>query len=1004
MRFIADFHIHSHFSRATSANLTPEHLDLWARMKGIDLVGTGDCVHPGWLDELRAKVEPADGGFFRLKPEHRLAEARSGREPRFMLTTEISNIYKKGGKVRKVHHVCVFPDLDTVAKVQTRLEKIGNIRSDGRPILGLDSKNLLEIVLESSPLSYLIPAHIWTPWFAVLGSKSGFDSIEECFDDLSGEIFAVETGLSSDPPMNRSCSFLDKFLLVSNSDAHSPEKLGREANLFETDFSYEGVLRALRTRNGFAGTIEFFPEEGKYHFDGHRACRVRWHPRETLERNGLCSCCGKPVTLGVMHRVAELADRHDPAAIPRDKDFWSITPLCELLSEIERTGPASKRVRQSYFRIVNEIGSEFETLLFKSEDELRSRGGEVLAEGVARLRRGEIIVEGGYDGEFGKIRVFRPGELGSETSTFFAMTRPQESAAPSAFDIEAFQKRKRGHDLPRRPPSAEQSEWTAAQLEAVNASGGHVLIVAGPGSGKTRVLTERLARLLEAAPASRILALTFTRSAVEEIRRRIRDRTPGKDSEPRVSTFHALGLEILMPHAGIFGRAPGFRILDEREREAALDRLFADEKRKVSRRRALEAARVSGADSADLDRYDAALREANAFDLDDLILKPLLLLRDHPEAAAWRDRFAHILVDEFQDLSAPQYDLLRLLAGAGTFVFAIGDPDQAIYGFRGSDPRIFSRFENDFPGLTRIALDRSFRCPARVIDAATRLMERETDIEGEGESVEIDFSSHETDRAEADAVAARIERMIGGVREFSRDSGMSDGEAADGIASFGDFAVLLRSARLFAPFVDAFHDHGIPFQVVGEKPFHETEPYRSAIDALAADPGRSPLEHFAPILGDEALDALDRRRLRELIEPWGGDAAGFLRALVLRSPVDDRDARAERVSLMTIHAAKGLEFAAVFVPACEEKILPFTLFGERNDEDLAEEKRLFYVALTRTKRYLSVSRAARRRWKKRLLENAPSRFLAPIDSVLSSTARAPRKIRKGDLQLSFFEH
>ncbi len=291
VEFIADLHIHSYLSRATAKNLDLEHLNLWAQLKGIAVVGTGDFTHPQWFSELSEKLEPAEDGLFKLRPEFAAATAHSvpsrcAGPVRFALSAEISSIYKKGGKTRKVHNVVFVPTLDVAERIRVRLERIGNIASDGRPILGLDAKDLLEIVLEASEDAVLIPAHIWTPWFSVLGSKSGFDSLEECFDDLTGHIFAVETGLSSDPTMNWRVSSLDGLTLISNSDAHSPANLGREANLFDTEVSYPSIMEALRTGDPkrFLGTLEFFAEEGKYHFDGHRKCGVRLSPVETMRR------------------------------------------------------------------------------------------------------------------------------------------------------------------------------------------------------------------------------------------------------------------------------------------------------------------------------------------------------------------------------------------------------------------------------------------------------------------------------------------------------------------------------------------------------------------------------------------------------------------------------------------------------------------------------------------------------------------------------------------------
>ena len=338
MKFFADFHIHSHFSIATSKHLVPEHLDAWARIKGLSVIGTGDVTHPGWLRELEEKLVPAEEGLYRLKDEYRLPEttfpgvlaARSPiREPRFVLTGEVSSIYKKNGKVRKVHSLVFMPGFEAVRNLQFRLERIGNITSDGRPILGLDAKDLLEICLEVSDRSFFIPAHIWTPWFSVLGAKSGFDTMEECFEDLTDHIHAVETGLSSDPPMNWMCSFLDRFTIISNSDAHSPEKLAREANLFDTTVSYPAIRTAMKNggSGGFRGTVEFFPEEGKYHYDGHRKCRVRLDPLKTLESLELCPVCGKKVTVGVLSRVARLSDRDSPEERDERFPFHALVPL-----------------------------------------------------------------------------------------------------------------------------------------------------------------------------------------------------------------------------------------------------------------------------------------------------------------------------------------------------------------------------------------------------------------------------------------------------------------------------------------------------------------------------------------------------------------------------------------------------------------------------------------------------------------------------------------------------
>ncbi len=408
MTFIADLHIHSHFSLATSKQLTIPHLDLWGRKKGIQVVGTGDAAHPGWLAEIRSQVRSGGNGLFRAKKSVVLPEAGAFTpEPvSFLLTAEISCIYRYGGKVRKVHNIVMAPSFEAFERLQKKLAAIGNINSDGRPILGLDSRDLFEMVLDADPAACLIPAHIWTPWFSVLGSKSGFDTIEECYRDLASHIFALETGLSSDPPMNRRCSFLDRYTLVSNSDAHSPEKLGREANLFATECSYDGIIAALKKPSkGFKGTIEYFPEEGKYHLDGHRACGICWEPTETNRHKKLCTVCGKPVTVGVLNRVDELADRAFPPKTPAQVPFTSLTGLKSVIAGRLGVREQSKKVALQYETLLKKFGAEFTILMDTPLEELR-RFDELLSEGIGRLRRGTVKLEGGYDGVFGKVKVF----------------------------------------------------------------------------------------------------------------------------------------------------------------------------------------------------------------------------------------------------------------------------------------------------------------------------------------------------------------------------------------------------------------------------------------------------------------------------------------------------------------------------------------------------------------------------------------------------------------------
>ncbi len=417
MKYIADLHIHSPYSRATSKKSDLNGLFAWAGVKGIQVVGTGDFTHPAWFSELRKNLVEAEPGFFKLRNQA-IPTVFPDIIPqtsyiRFVLTAEISCIYKKNGKTRKIHVLLLVPDFEAAEAINSRLAVIGNIESDGRPILGLDVRNLLEILLECSEDGFMVPAHIWTPWFSLFGSKSGFDSIEECFEDLSSHIFALETGLSSDPEMIRTISCLDRYTLISNSDCHSPSKLGREANLFDTGFNFPCMKQALQdpSKGGFRGTIEFYPEEGKYHQNGHRKCNICLTPEETIQYQGVCPVCKKPLTIGVMHRVSELADRNHPVYPQGQDSFISLIPLTEVLSEILQVGAGSKTVLKEYAGLIKQFGSELEILMDTPVDRISKLHSSTLAEAITRLREGNVIRKPGFDGEYGTIRLFNSGEL-----------------------------------------------------------------------------------------------------------------------------------------------------------------------------------------------------------------------------------------------------------------------------------------------------------------------------------------------------------------------------------------------------------------------------------------------------------------------------------------------------------------------------------------------------------------------------------------------------------------
>jgi len=1030
MKYISDLHIHSHYSMATSSRLVPEHLEYWARLKGINIIGTGDCIHPGWFEELRGKLEPCENGLYRLKREYRLDESVRMKHPSipgevyFILTGELSSIYKRDGKVRKVHNICVFPDFDSCRKVQSRLDEAGNIRSDGRPILGIDSRVILDMVLESAQESFLIPAHIWTPWFSVLGSKSGFDTIGECYGDLTRHIFAVETGLSSDPPMNRTCSFLDNFRLVSNSDAHSPEKIGREANLFDAELSYSGMYRALKDDSGFTGTIEFFPEEGKYHLDGHKKCGIVWDPLETAKHGGICPVCGKPVTKGVMYRVAELGDRNLPRTDLAESRFYSITQLPDLLAEVMGQGSSSsKKVMNEYMRLIRALGSEFHIYLEAEPDEVAEAGGPLLAEGIRRLRSGHVHLRGGYDGEFGEVKVFAPGELaaGSLFSGTECSIQEQGPVKPS-FDIDEFKRY-------AASPAAEGlngdvagfSGLTPEQAEGVRYTEGPCLVIAGPGSGKTRMLTERIKFLTGegiAAPGE-LTALTFSNRAAGEIRSRLdADLVKGG---LHVSTFHAFGLKFIRENIERLYIDGDFRILSDDERLQAVASITSDRKEAPSALAMISSVKQGiecRADGALLSGYVERLTELNAIDIDDLIDIPCTLLAsDRALRHEYNRRMPYLLVDEFQDINAAQYSLIRMLVSEdGKGLFVIGDPDQAIYGFRGSDVRYIEELQRDYESLKTVRLTRSFRCPGKLLMAAGQVLGKKDYLEGMDEGVKVRISRCESARSEADLIASTIERLMGGVRSFSMDSGIADGSVSD--LGLSDFAILCRSSFMFGPLIEALSNHGIPCQAVDTEPFYSAEPYRqvmqmirrvcspAAQDLTAEERTAAELLRDGRTMGD-IMDILlsargqdfDRERVHRMFDSVY-DAGEFMRTSLLNKGTDDYIPSMEAVSLITIHASKGLEFNTVFIPGCEEGILPFSLFGQT---DYAEEERVFYVAMTRASGALYLSHAEKRLYRGRILENNRSRFLDRIERRLTEQEkRAAKQKKKDDNQLNLF--
>ena len=1053
--FYADLHIHSKFSRACSRDCDLEHLALWGRRKGISVIGTGDFTHPRWFEELESTLVPAEPGLFRLRED--LERAVEGRLPascrgpvRFLLSVEISTIYKRAERTRKVHHLLYMPSLESAARCTRALERIGNLASDGRPILGLDSRDLLEITLESGEGAYLVPAHVWTPWFAVLGSKSGFDRVEDCYDDLAGHIFALETGLSADPEMCWRVSALDRYRLVSNSDAHSPPALGREATVFDTEVDYFAIRRALETGAGFEGTVEFFPEEGKYHLDGHRKCDLRMEPAETRRHGGRCPVCGKPPTVGVLHRVETLADRPEGARPAGAAGFRNLIQLPELVGEVLGVGPRSKAVAAVVDGLVERLGPELEILERVPVDAIAKAAPPLVAEAVHRVRRGAVFREAGYDGEYGVIRAFTPDELKTTpiTAPLFeagpAPPMPTPDPRPlvaSPPEGECSRRAEAEAPVVHSPPAAAAGSvhpdpgldpdlelgilggLDPEQRVAAGAGPGPLLVVAGPGTGKTRTLTHRLAHLVaeHGLPAERCLAITFTRRACAELRERLDALVPSDARRMLVTTFHGLGLGILREQHEAVGLGPGFRVADDADRVELLGEVLGCPEREARRllpelvrRKRARAARWPELDAVPsevagpLARYEAAMRKLDLVDLDDLLAMPVMLLAaDAALAARYRERFGFVAVDEYQDVDELQYRLLRLLTTPDANLCVIGDPDQAIYGFRGAEVGFFLRFAQDFPAATTVRLTRNYRSSPAIVAGALQAIAPSTLVAGRelaavsGGSSPTRITIHQaaSDLAEAEFVVQTIDRLLGGASFLSLDSGRADGGAEHGL-SFADVAVLYRTDAQSGPLAEALERAGMPFQKRSHDRLLDRPAVRAVVRALRDPAG--PGSH-APARGDRSLRARlaaaasgeETAGALELLAPLaersGDDLERFLAELALGDEVDTWDPRADRVSLLTLHAAKGLEFPVVFLVGCEDGLLPLRFGGRLPAEDAAEERRLFFVGMTRARSHLYLSHARRRAWRGSVRDADPSPFLADIEAALVDHARSPTR-------------
>ena len=999
--YIADLHIHSKYSRATGKNADIPHLDFWARRKGIGLVGTGDFTHPAWREELSAQLEPAEEGLYRIKENaHLLDVCEFPVSPRFVLSGEISCIYKQDGKVRKVHNVILLPSLDAAERLSFRLERIGNIRSDGRPILGLSSKDLLAITLDTCPDAVFIPAHIWTPHFSLFGAFSGFDSVEECFGDLSPHIRALETGLSSDPLMNRRVPMLDGYTMVSNSDAHSPAKLGRESSLIDAPLSYPALKRALETGEGFAGTLEFYPEEGKYHLDGHRNCRLRLSPQETEKYGGRCPVCGKKITVGVLHRLEQLAARPEGYVPENAKPFEHLMPLPEAIAASLGVSAAGRRAEETYVKLLRDLGTEAHILREASLSDLALAGGARIAEGIRRLRAGRVIKSAGFDGEYGKISLFTPEELknaSGQLSLFGEIDAFGETAAEAPASVPDPGK-KLGPERPAAEKPAPVRAVNAAQLAAAESDARVTAVIAGPGTGKTFTLTERIARLVErGAEPEEICAVTFTVRAAEEMRARLRARVKGAE-KITVGTFHSI-CYAMSGGVPLAERALQLKLAAEAAaacgEKCAPRRLLAD----VS---AFKNGR--GEETPAVAAYCRLLREAGAADFDDLIA---LALKGEGRT------FALLHVDEFQDADEMQYRLIRKWMGERGKLFVIGDPDQSIYSFRGAAADRFDRLLADFPDAVTVRLTESYRSTPQVLECALRAISANggeralTPVKEDGAAVRLVACA--SPLAEGVFIAKEIARMAGGLDMLGKGR-------EEKVRTFGDIAVLARTHRMLQAVEQCLRREGIPCLTASDGAFLEAPEVSGTLSffgALCGGGERAQAEAF--LGGGAAFDAaaekfrpLLRGRPRKVLDAWRtylhidspafaqlADAARytemreFLEAMRTGGEGDvllpSGNTAGGAVRLATLHGAKGLEFPVVFLCGANEDLLPLSVGGKTDRE---EERRLFYVGITRAEEELVITTSGR-----------PSPFLAELPEQVVREKALPKPVYR---QLSLF--
>ncbi len=988
-----------------------------------------------------------------------------------------------------------------------------------------------------------------------MGSKSGFDSLDECFDDLTPHIFAVETGLSSDPPMNWRVPCLDGLTLVSNSDAHSPLNLGREANLLDTALEYSSIKSAIKSGDPkrFLGTFEFYPEEGKYHLDGHRNCDICLHPKNSMAQNGICPVCGKPLTLGVLYRVEELANRPDGVKPETAPAFYSIVPLAEILSEIFKVGPKSKKVQHSYMSVLEALGPEFEILHNLSADEIDKAGVPLLGEAVKRIRQKKVHISPGYDGEYGKVTVFTPQEreeLLGQRSLFTIPSSPEKKRKKNPAKTKIISKdikKSRLKAYEKKPDTFKDTDNDAdilhnlnnEQRKAVQSGNGPLLIVAGPGTGKTRTLTHKIAYMITEKKAlpENILAVTFTNKAVQEMSSRLKSLLNGLTPLPFVATFHSLCYKILKDQ----NNNNSYTIIDDNDRKYLISDAVKYIKQKgvsvsikpdtllnmiISAKQQIlgpgdDLNAVGGCNSELLSlaykTYQKFLSMQSLFDYEDLIFNVVKRLEtENKFCGRYRDKFKHIFVDEYQDINQGQYRIIRALAAPeekGRGLCVIGDPNQSIYGFRGSDVQYFNKFIANYPEAKVIKLTRNYRSARAILEASYQIIsgpiisnpiisdpvvskqvikdnnDSKSRIYSEIDGVKtISILESATEKAEAVSIGKTIENLIGGIGFHSIDFGKTRNSDHTGLYGFSDFAVLYRTNSQGEIIADFLEKAGIPCQMASRENIFCRKGIQEIISLLKTTSGHGScidFEKLADLKGsgidkktldifnascfdknlapkegminirDLPLQNISIKRRSKLIDfagnllrlekdtknmtvenrllyllentgmseavksdpetkdvflnlidistKFGADTADFFESFALQTDTDLYDSQSEKVSLMTMHTAKGLEFPVVFIAGCEKDYIPFKK-SENENADIDEERRLFYVAMTRAKEKLFFTYAKKRRIYGKNIDRSLSPFVGDIEKSLKKheTSGFKRIKENAPIQLGLF--